>query len=49
MMWNILDDPALVSLTDFSVNSTLDPVDTEHKPVNNFDRAQYERCKYLVW
>ena len=45
MMWNMLDHPALVFPTGLSVDAALDPVDAGYKPMNDYDKGQYERCK----
>lgn len=45
MIWNMLDHPALVFPTGLSVDAEVDVVDEEYKPMNEYVRAQYERCE----
>lgn len=46
MLWNLLDQPALVFPTGVVVDPELDPIDVEYKPTNSIDQLQYDKCKY---
>ncbi|KAL2061684.1 hypothetical protein VTL71DRAFT_7061 [Oculimacula yallundae] len=43
MLWNLLDQPALVFPTGAVVDIELDPVDSEYKPINPIDQQQYDK------
>lgn len=45
MLWNLLDQPALVFPSGAFVDPALDPIDADYKPTNPMDQAQYEKCK----
>lgn len=46
MLWNMLDQPALVFPTGQFVDPDLDPIDVDYKPTNPMDQQQYDKCKY---
>jgi amidase len=46
MLWNMLDQPALVFPSGLFVDPSLDPVDADYKPMNPMDQQQHDKCKY---
>lgn len=48
MLWNLLDQPALVFPSGVVVDPALDPVEDEYKPTNPVDQLQYNKCKFTV-
>lgn len=47
MLWNLLDQPALVYPSGLFVSESLDPVDVEYKPTNPMDQVQHDKCESL--
>lgn len=47
MLWNALDQPALVFPTELSVDRDLDPVEKGYVPTNPIDQQQFEKCKFF--
>lgn len=47
MLWNLLDQPALVIPSGAFVDTTLDPMEVDYKPTNPIDQVQYDKCKYF--
>lgn len=45
MLWNMLDQPALVMPSGLFVDPVLDPVDGDYKPTNDIDQAQFDKCE----
>ncbi|KAH9222070.1 fatty-acid amide hydrolase [Leptodontidium sp. 2 PMI_412] len=43
MLWNLLDQPALVFPTGAVVDPELDPVEIDYKPTNPIDQQQYDK------
>ncbi|RDW87885.1 hypothetical protein BP5796_03579 [Coleophoma crateriformis] len=43
MLWNLLDQPALVFPAGITVDPALDSVDTDYKPTNEMDQVQYSK------
>lgn len=46
MLWNMLDQPALVFPSGLVVDPALDPVEVDYKPTNEMDQEQYDKCKW---
>jgi amidase len=46
MLWNMLDQPALVFPTGDIVTAELDPIDRSYAPTNPIDKQQFEKCMY---
>ena len=46
MLWNMLDQPALVFPTGQFVDPALDPVDASYTPTNPMDQQQYDKCMH---
>tara|TARA_R110002060_G_scaffold27164_3_gene36920 strand:- start:646 stop:885 length:240 start_codon:yes stop_codon:yes gene_type:complete len=49
MLWNLLDLPALVFPTGEVVDGRVDVVEEGYVPVNEIDKAQFERCEFLFF